>query len=432
MRCPPAREKVLETRPDFVYSTFTSAYAPEAAGPRAELAELGVPAYLSRFACEDPATGEKAVSFDGIFAEVREIATLFGVAERGERLVADWRQRLGAVAKSPGTSVLWYYSGTRTPYVAGSGGLPAAINERLGLRNVYADAAQPWPAGSWEQIAARDPQVIVVADLTRGGDGDSVQSKIDFLRTNPVTAKLAAVRSGRFITVSGSSMDPSAHSGLPVQPLPPLSDSIVWDLRMPRVLLAGRRWTQPARILLAGVATAQLFSAVTSLIMVAGASPDSTRSTLFWLLGSLAAASWPAVGLCAALVAAALLACWTAAPALDAFAFGTDVAQTLGFAPARFRGLLFAVTALLTAALVAASGAIGFVGLTVPHAVRRLTGSRHRALLPMCALTGAVLLVWADTAARTVFAPQELPVGVVTALLGVPAFALLLRRTARS
>lgn len=292
----------------------------------------------------------------------------------------------------------------------------------------------------------------------------------------------------------------AAHAGLPVAPLPPLSDSIVWDLRMPRVLLAalvgaglavcgavlqaltrnpladpyllgisagastgavgvlvlglgagavalsagafagsvaafavavllaGRRWTQPGRILLAGVATAQLFSAVTSLVIVAGASPDSTRSTLFWLLGSLSAASWPAVVVCAGLSAAGLLVCWAAAPALDAFAFGADVAQTLGFAPARFRALLFAVTALLTAVLVAASGAIGFVGLTVPHAVRRLTGSRHRVVLPMCALTGAVLLVWADTAARTVFAPQELPVGVVTALVGVPAFAVLLRR----
>lgn len=211
----PNREKVLETKPDFVYSTFTSAYAGDAAGPRADLAELGIPAYLSRFACEDPATGEKAVSFDGIFAEIGEIATLFGVPERGETLVADLRARLAtaksAAGKAAGTSVLWYYSGTSTPYVAGSGGLPAAIGDELGLRNVYADAAKPWPAGSWEQIAARDPDVIVVADLTRGGDGDSAQSKIDFLRSNPVTAKLGAVRSGRVITVSGSSMDPSVR-----------------------------------------------------------------------------------------------------------------------------------------------------------------------------------------------------------------------------
>jgi iron complex transport system substrate-binding protein len=212
----PAREKVLETRPDFVYSTFTSAYAPDAAGPRGDLAELGIPAYLSRFACEKPTDGEKSVGFDGIFAEIREIATVFGVAGRGEALVADQQSRLtAALAKAEGaagTSVLWYYSGTSTPYVAGSHGLPAAISDRLGLRNVYADAAEPWPAGSWEQIAVRNPQVIVVADLTRGGDGDSAQSKIDFLRKNPVTSRLDAVRAGRFITVSGSSMDPSVRS----------------------------------------------------------------------------------------------------------------------------------------------------------------------------------------------------------------------------
>ncbi|WP_250038254.1 FecCD family ABC transporter permease [Paractinoplanes maris] len=292
----------------------------------------------------------------------------------------------------------------------------------------------------------------------------------------------------------------AAHAGLPVTPLPPLADSIVWDLRMPRVLLAalvggglavcgavlqaltrnpladpyllgisagastgavgvlvlglgagtvalsagafagsvaafgvalllaGSRWTQPARILLAGVATAQLFGALTSLTMVAAASPDSTRSTLFWLLGSLTAASWPSVALCTVTGAVVLLVCWASAPALDAFSFGADVAQSLGFSPSRVRAALFAATALLAAVLVASSGAIGFVGLTVPHLVRRLTGSRHRTLLPVCALAGATLLVWADTLARTAFAPHELPVGVVTALLGVPVFAWLFRR----
>ena len=130
----------------------------------------------------------------------------------------------------------------------------------------------------------------------------------------------------------------------------------------------------------------------------------------------------------AAVAAAGLLICWAAAPALDAFAFGVDVAQSLGFSPARVRAALFVTTAMLAAVLVAASGAIGFVGLTVPHAARMLVGTRHRLLLPACAVLGATFLIWADTAARTVFAPQEIPVGVVTALIGVPAFAWLLRR----
>ena len=211
----PAREAVLNARPDFVYSTFTSAYATDAAGARKDLAGLGVPAYLSRFACEDPGTGERAVTFDGIFAEITEIATLFGVDDRGAAVVAAQRARLEAAKQAaPGadTSLLWYYSGTKTPYVAGAGGLPAAISEQLGVRNAFGDAKQTWPAGNWEEIAARDPDVIVLADLTRGGDGDSARSKIDFLRANPVTSKLDAVRNGRFITVSGSSMDPSVRS----------------------------------------------------------------------------------------------------------------------------------------------------------------------------------------------------------------------------
>jgi iron complex transport system substrate-binding protein len=206
----PSREAVLNARPDFLYSTFTSAYAADAAGPRTDLAGLGVPAYLSRFACED---GPADFSFDGVFAEITEIATLFGVPERGVALVADQRARLAAAPKGPaGTTVLWYYSGTKTPYVAGAGGVPAAISAHLGVRNVYGDADQTWPAGSWEQIAARNPDVIVVADLTRGGDGDSARSKMDFLRANPLTAKLDAVKAGRFITVPGSAMDPSVRS----------------------------------------------------------------------------------------------------------------------------------------------------------------------------------------------------------------------------
>ncbi|MBM2615864.1 ABC transporter substrate-binding protein [Actinoplanes sp. LDG1-06] len=206
----PSREKVLETRPDFVYSTFTSAYAPDAAGPRADLAGLGVPAYLSRFACESQ---PQSFTFDGIFAEIEEVASVFGVKDRGVALVDDQKARLAAAPSSgAGASVLWYYSGTSTPYVAGKGGVPAAISDRLGLSNVYADASETWPAGNWEQIAARDPKYIVVADLTRGGDGDSAQSKIEFLRTNPVTSKLDAVKAGRFITVPGSSLDPSIRS----------------------------------------------------------------------------------------------------------------------------------------------------------------------------------------------------------------------------
>ncbi|GAA0242214.1 ABC transporter substrate-binding protein [Cryptosporangium japonicum] len=212
----PAREAVLTAKPDFLYSTFTSAYAPDAAGPRADHAALGIPAYLSPFACENPADGRATMTFDALFDQIREVATLFGVPDRGDELVAEQRKRLDAAVatgtSSHGTSALWYYSGTSTPYVAGRNGVPAAISTLLGLDNVYGDAEQTWPAGSWETIASRDPDVIVLADLTRGGDGDSAASKIAYLKKNPATARLTAVRGNRFVTVSGSSMDPSIRS----------------------------------------------------------------------------------------------------------------------------------------------------------------------------------------------------------------------------
>lgn len=221
----PSREAVRAANPDFLYSTYTSAYAPDAAGSRADLARLGVPAYLSEFACEKPADADQTVTFDGIFKEIRDIASVFGVPQRAEKLIREQQSQLDAArgttpaatpsaAGQPGTgpSLLWYYSGTSTPYVAGHGGVPDAISSLLGARNTFTDVSQKWPAGNWEEIAKRDPDVIVLADLTRGGDGDSAQSKIDFLRRNPVTSKLDAVVAGRFVTVPGSSMDPSIRS----------------------------------------------------------------------------------------------------------------------------------------------------------------------------------------------------------------------------
>lgn len=188
----------------------------------------------------------------------------------------------------------------------------------------------------------------------------------------------------------------------------------------------------PDRVVLAGVAGTQLFSAVTTFVVFSSADAEQTRGVLFWLLGSLGGADWRDVALCGAVCALGLAVCLTQSDALDAFAFGEDAATALGVSVARVRALLLATTALLTAVLVSAAGAIGFVGLVLPHAARIVVGPVHRRLLPITALAGAIFLVWVDTAARTLFEPQELPVGVVTALLGVPAFALILARRGRA
>lgn len=195
------------------------------------------------------------------------------------------------------------------------------------------------------------------------------------------------------------------------------------------MLLAGRSLQGESTLfILAGVAVTQLLSALTSLITLWQADANATRGVMFWLLGSFSDARWPQVGLCGLALAAALLLCWLRAGELDALAFGGVTAASLGVAVAPLKLLLYVVTTALTAAIVAFSGAVGFIGLTVPHVARRLVGSRHRLLLPASALCGALFAVAADTLARTLFAPRELPVGVLTALLGVPVFLLLLYR----
>jgi iron complex transport system permease protein len=184
----------------------------------------------------------------------------------------------------------------------------------------------------------------------------------------------------------------------------------------------------PSRTVLAGVAVSALASAITSLIIFWWVTGDSYREILSWLLGSLAGARWPAVAITFAAVLLAGIPILLSGRTLDAFAFGDTSATALGINVQTVRWSLLAVTALLTGAMVSVSGSIGFVGLILPHAVRLLVGPRHRALLPLVALVGAIFLIWADTAARSLFDPRELPVGIVTAIVGAPVFALLLAR----
>lgn len=186
------------------------------------------------------------------------------------------------------------------------------------------------------------------------------------------------------------------------------------------------------RVVLSGVAAMQLFSALTSFVILTAGDAETTRGVLFWLLGSLSGVGWTDVWLCGAVLFVALAICLAHACTLDAFVFGQDAAATLGVHVARTRLILLSVTALLTAALVSSAGAIGFVGLVLPHAARALVGSGHARLLPVTAIAGAVFLVWVDTLARTVLDPQEVPVGVVTSLIGVPAFVLVLYRTRKT
>lgn len=187
----------------------------------------------------------------------------------------------------------------------------------------------------------------------------------------------------------------------------------------------------PTRAILAGISISALAAAATSFLIFWSATGDSYREILSWLMGSLSGVVWSEALLVLAALLLAGLPVLLSGRSLDAFAFGDTAAAALGVDVARLRWLLLGGTALLTGVLVSIGGAIGFVGLIVPHVARLVTGSRHRVLLPVAMLLGASFMVWTDTAARGLFEPRELPVGIITALLGAPIFLLVLLRYRR-
>ena len=186
------------------------------------------------------------------------------------------------------------------------------------------------------------------------------------------------------------------------------------------------------RVILCGVAGSQLFNALTSYIVTTSASAEQARGVLFWLLGSLSGVRWPDVYLSAPVTLAGFTVCVCHVRALDAFVFGTDAATSLGVAVRRVQIVLFATTAVMTASVVSMVGSVGFVGLVIPHAARFLVGPSHGRLLPAAALGGAILMVAADIVSRIIIPQQILPIGVVTALFGAPAFALILYRVRKT
>ncbi|MFI6941728.1 FecCD family ABC transporter permease [Streptomyces sp. NPDC050418] len=201
------------------------------------------------------------------------------------------------------------------------------------------------------------------------------------------------------------------------------------SLALVYVLARGRGGAMTgARLVLAGVAVAYILSALTSLLLVTSADANHVQEVLYWTLGGLGSARWDMLALPAVTLLAGTLVLVTLARPLDLLLAGEEGATVLGLDTGRFRAAVFVLASLLTGAAVAYSGAIGFVGLMVPHAARMVVGAGHRRLLPVVALGGALFLVVADLAARTVAAPQDIPVGVLTALTGGPFFLWLLHR----
>ncbi|MFJ3363650.1 FecCD family ABC transporter permease [Streptomyces anthocyanicus] len=183
----------------------------------------------------------------------------------------------------------------------------------------------------------------------------------------------------------------------------------------------------PTRLVLAGVAVGYVLLSATSFVQL-HASPNELRTVLFWTLGSVAGAQWDQLPTVAVVVIATTVLLTLFGRRLNVLLAGDESATALGVDVHRLRLVLLVLSALLTGTVIAVAGGIGFVGLMIPHLVRLSTGADHRRLLPLTALLGAVYLVLVDLLSRTLDRPNELPLGILTALLGAPFFLWLLRR----
>ncbi|EPH46706.1 ABC transporter substrate-binding protein [Streptomyces aurantiacus] len=224
-------EQLRAATPDFALGGFTDYFTKDRVGTREELADLDLPTFVSAVDCpeQNPAgagkdagkkAGEEPKSpFDLLFQDYEDLGRIFGVEKRAAKLVKDQRATLGKAAKTADKvkgepSVVWLYSVYGdTPYVAGKSAIPSEMSRTVGAKNAFDDLDEDWPAVTWEQIAKRDPDFIVIGDLSeRGKPGDSAADKLKAMRANPVMSKLAAVEKKRFVEIPGTEMDPSVRT----------------------------------------------------------------------------------------------------------------------------------------------------------------------------------------------------------------------------
>ncbi|OZE83028.1 ABC transporter substrate-binding protein [Rhodococcus sp. 15-649-1-2] len=220
----PSLEVVLDAEPDFVSASFGGTLGPGGVAERGQLEQLGVPNYLSPTDCNGKT--DESVNSDGartqpleiesVYQEVRDLAAIFDVSERGEEFVAELQERFdkaSGTVNASGTSLVYWFADTATPYMAGCCGSSGIITNSVGAENIYSDTTDEWPQVSWESVADRNPTAFVLADLSRRSlAGDALDSKIEFLETNPVTQRLPAVTDKRYIVVNGADLNPSIRT----------------------------------------------------------------------------------------------------------------------------------------------------------------------------------------------------------------------------
>ncbi|MFI9024471.1 ABC transporter substrate-binding protein [Streptomyces sp. NPDC053560] len=219
----PSFEKVLATEPDFVAASFASTLGKGGVATRGQFDELGVPTYLSPSDCTGKDNGgdgdgsrTKPVTMDVVYGEVRDLARIFGVEERGERLVAGLKARVKkatAGIDAHDVTLLYWFANSESPYMAGCCGAPGAVTRALGAKNVFDDTHEEWPQINWETVADRNPDVLVIGDLTRKSEtAETAAKKIEFLSENPVTKNMDAVKHKRYVLLSGQSMNPTIRT----------------------------------------------------------------------------------------------------------------------------------------------------------------------------------------------------------------------------
>lgn len=205
-------EPLRAANPDVVVASFKELFTADRAGTRDELESLGVPTFVSAVNCSDGATAP----FERLFRDYENFGKIFGIQDRANQLAAEQRAAVAevqAVKREP-VKVVWVYSVFKgVPYVAGKDGMASQMSKIAGAVNVFDDLNQEWPEASWEEIARRDPDVVVIGDLSeRGNPGDKASEKLAMMREHPAVSQLKAVRENKVIELPGIEMDPSVRT----------------------------------------------------------------------------------------------------------------------------------------------------------------------------------------------------------------------------
>ncbi|MEV5614463.1 ABC transporter substrate-binding protein [Streptomyces bacillaris] len=219
----PSSEKVLDKEPDFLSASFASTLAKGGVAPREQFEKLGVPTYISPADCigkDNSGGGDGArtapLTMDSVYTEVRELSQVFGVPERGDALVKKLQERVAKATEGidgSKASLLYWFSDSKAPYLAGCCGAPGVITRELGAKNVFDETHDEWPQISWETVADRNPDVLVIGDLSRTVQtAESAEKKIEFLESNPVTKTMDAVKNRRYVLLSGQAMNPTIRT----------------------------------------------------------------------------------------------------------------------------------------------------------------------------------------------------------------------------